>query len=58
MLLKALINDLLEGLISDVKLFADDTAFFMIANCAKASAWVLNSDSIKIRLGMSMEDDI
>ena len=58
MFLKALINDLLEGLISDVKLFVDDTAFFMIANCAKASACVLNSDSIKIRLGMSMEDDI
>ena len=32
-----------------VKLFADNTSLFSIVNCAKASASVLNSDSLKIQ---------
>ena len=37
------INDLLQGLISDIELFADDTSLFSIANCSKASASVRNN---------------
>ena len=43
------INDLPQGLISDVNLFADDTSLFSIDNCAKASASVLDSDLLKIQ---------
>ena len=43
------INDLLQGLISDVKLFSNDTSLFSIVNCAKASASVLNNDLLKMQ---------
>ena len=43
------INDLPQRLISDVKIFADDTFLFLIANCSKTSASVLNSDLLKIQ---------
>ena len=41
------INDLPEGLNSEVKLFADDTSLFSIANCVNTSA--VNSDLLKIQ---------
>lgn len=37
------INDLLQGLISDIELFPDDTSLFSIADCSKASASVRNN---------------
>ena len=43
------INDLLQGLISDVKLFSNDTSLFSIVNCAKASASVLNNDLLTMQ---------
>ena len=43
------INDLAQGLIPDVKLFADDTSLFSIFNCAKASALVLNINLLKLQ---------
>ena len=42
------INDLPEGLNSEVKLFADDTSLFNIVNCINTSASTLNSDLLKI----------
>ena len=42
-------NDLPQGLMSDVKSFADDTSLFSIVNCSKAFASVLNSDLLKIQ---------
>ena len=42
------INDLPEGLNSEVKLFADDTSLFSIVNCVKTSASTLKSDLLKI----------
>ena len=41
------INDLPEGLNSEVKLFADDTSLFSIANCVNTSASTLTSDLLK-----------
>ena len=43
------INDLPEGLNSEVKLFTDDTSLFSIVNCVKISASKLNSDLSKIQ---------
>ena len=43
------INDLPEGLNSEVKLFADDTSLFSIVNCINTSASTLNSDLLKIQ---------
>ena len=43
------INDLPEGLNSEVKLFADDTSLFSIVNCVNTSASTLNSDLIKLQ---------
>ena len=45
-------NDLPQGLISNVELFADDTYLFSIFNCAKTSASTLTV------LGISVEDAI
>ena len=42
------VNDLLQGLISDVKLFADDTSLCSIVKCAKVSASILNSHLFQI----------
>ena len=42
------INDLPQGLISDIKLFADDTFLFLTVNCVKLSASVLNNHILKI----------
>ena len=42
------INDLLQGLMSDVEVFVDDTSLFSIVNYSKASALVLTSDLLKI----------
>ena len=42
------INDIPQGLISDVKLFADDTSLSSVVNNAIVSASVLNNDSVKI----------
>ena len=43
------VNDLPEGLNSEVKLFADDTFLFSIVNCVNTSASTLNSDLLKIQ---------
>ena len=43
------VNDLPQGRISDVKLFADNTSLSSIVNCGKASASVLNSNLSKIQ---------
>ena len=43
------INNLPEGLNSEVKLFADDTSLFSIANCVSTSASTLNSNLLKIQ---------
>ena len=43
------INDLPQGLNSEVKLFADDTSSFSIVNRINASALTLNSDLLKIQ---------
>ena len=43
------INDLPEGLYSEVKLFTDDTCLFSIENCVNTSATTLNSDLSKIQ---------
>ena len=43
------INDLSEGLNSEVKLFADDTSLSSIVNCVNTSASTLNSDLLKIQ---------
>ena len=43
------INDLPEGLNSEVKVFADDTSLFSIANCVNISASTLNSDLLKMK---------
>ena len=43
------INNLPEGLNSEVKLFADDTSLFSIVNCVNTSASTLNSDLLKIQ---------
>ena len=41
------VNNLLEGLNSEVKLFADDTSLSSIVNCINTSASTLNSDLLK-----------
>ena len=43
------INDLPEGLNSEVKLFADDTSLFSIVNCVNTSASTLNSDLLRMQ---------
>ena len=43
------INNLPEGLNSEVKLFADETSLFSIANCVNTSASTLNSNLLKIQ---------
>ena len=43
------INNLPEGLNSEVKLFADDTSLFSIANCVNTSASTLNCNLLKIQ---------
>ena len=42
-------NDLLQGLNSEIKLFADDTSLFDVVNCVNVSASTLNSDLLKIQ---------
>ena len=42
-------NDLPEGLNSEVKLFADDTSLFSFVNCVNTSALTLNSDLLKVQ---------
>ena len=51
------INDLLQGLISDIKLFDDDSSLFLIVNCTKASASVQRFIK-NTRLAISGEDSI
>ena len=43
------INDLPEGLNSEVNLFADGTSLFSIVTCVNTSALTLNSDLLKIQ---------
>ena len=43
------INNLPEGLNSEVKVFVDDTSLFSIVNCVNTSASTLNSDLLKIQ---------
>ena len=43
------INDLPEGLNSEVKLFADDASYFNIKNCVNTSASTFNSNLLKIQ---------
>ena len=38
------VNDLAEGLVSDVRLFADDTSLFSIVNDEQVSADILNEN--------------
>ena len=45
------INDLPQGLNSEVKLFADDTSIFSAAKCVDTSASTVNSDLLKIQEG-------
>ena len=41
------INDLRQGLLPDVSLFADKASLFLINNCGKASALALDSNLLK-----------
>ena len=43
------INDLPQGLNSEVKLFADDTSLFNTVNYVNTSASAINSDLLKIQ---------
>ena len=43
------INDLPQGLHSDVKLFADDTSLFSVIHDVDASSATLNNDLVKIQ---------
>ena len=43
------INDILQRLIFDAKVFADDTSLFSTATCPKVSASASNSDLLKIK---------
>ena len=43
------INDLPQGLVSDVNIFADHTSLFSIANYSIASASVRNNNLLKIQ---------
>ena len=43
------INDLPEGLNSEVKLFADETSLFSVVNCVHTSVSTINSDLLKIQ---------
>ena len=43
------INDLPEGLNSEVKLFADDTSLFSLVNSVNTSTSTLNSNLLKIQ---------
>ena len=43
------INDLPQGLHSDVKLFADDTSLFSVIYDVDASSAILNNDLVKIQ---------
>ena len=43
------INDLPQGLHSDVKLFADDTSLFSVIHDVDASSTTLNNDLVKIQ---------
>ena len=45
------INDLPQGLNSEVKLFADDTSLFSAAKCVDTSASTVNIDLLKIQEG-------
>ena len=45
------INDLLHGLSSNAKLFADDTSLFSVVHDINASAIELNSDLKKSMIG-------
>ena len=45
------INDLLDGLSSNAKLFADDTSLFSVVHDINASAIELNSDLKKSMIG-------
>ena len=42
------INDLLTGLSSNSRLFADDTSFFLVVRDMTSSANILNNDLLKI----------
>ena len=53
------INDLPEGLITNAKLFADDTSLFSVVRDIAASTEELNNDLRNIsKAGVSMENDI
>lgn len=39
---------LMQGLLSDVKLFTDDTSLFSIINCVKVSTLVLTGDLLQM----------
>ena len=43
------INDLPEGLNSEVELFADETSLFSVVNCVHTSVSTINSDLLKIQ---------
>ena len=43
------INDLSEGLNSEVKLFADDTSLFSIVNSVNTAALTVDNDLLKIQ---------
>ena len=45
------INDLPQGLNSEVKFFADDTSLFSTVKCVNISASTVNSDLLKIQEG-------
>ena len=45
------INDLPQGLNSEVKFFADDTSLFSTVKCVNISALTVNSDLLKIQEG-------
>ena len=49
------INDLVENVGSDAKLFADDTSLFTVVYDESTAADQLNRDIKVIRLGLSME---
>ena len=38
----------MQGLLSDVKLFTDDTSLFSVINCVKASTLVLTGDLLQM----------
>ena len=50
------INDLVEGLVSDVRLFADDTSLFSVVYDEQVSTDILNADLKFIEVGIPVEN--